>query len=355
MLNLGAISNFYIFTIIMKKLFLVFIAVFSFIAQASAQSSMLATLNHEGNISTFYGTTALREAHAAAVHGDVITLSSGSFVSTDITKAITLRGAGMELDTIHGTEPTVISGDFTINIADTIEHRLTIEGIYNNNNIFYDGILKNAIFLKNRFHNFDAHDMHASTHGVLKNATFIHCRIAYSLRLAENSSASCLSCMIQDAYTNNSLTSNFELINCVIKSSVEYLQSSTLKNCVIANAEYSYNYLHKTSLAYNCIAANVYTFNNIPNSTNTIVEDLTTVFKTYNGEKLEKLDSENFELTDEAKTKYLGMDGTQVGIYGGSLPFTSVPTNPQITKCNVAAKSTADGKLSVDIEVKAAE
>ena len=49
-----------------------------------------------------------------------------------------------------------------------------------------------------------------------------------------------------------------------------------------------------------------------------------------------------------------GTDGTEVGIYGGSLPYDPTPTNPQITKFNVAAKSTADGKLSVDIEVNSA-
>ncbi len=66
-------------------------------------------------------------------------------------------------------------------------------------------------------------------------------------------------------------------------------------------------------------------------------------------------DRYNFKLTDEAAAKYLGTDGTQVGMYGGNLIYDENPTIPQITKCNVAAKSTADGKLSVDIEVKAAE
>ena len=80
-----------------------------------------------------------------------------------------------------------------------------------------------------------------------------------------------------------------------------------------------------------------------------------TLFKTYPGGPLALLDSETFELTDAAKTQYLGTDGTEVGIYGGNLPFDPTPSNPQITKCNVAAKSTADGKLSVDIEVNAAE
>ncbi len=59
-----------------------------------------------------------------------------------------------------------------------------------------------------------------------------------------------------------------------------------------------------------------------------------------------------YQLTDDAK-KYLGSDGTEVGIYGGSLPFDPTPTNPQIVKFNVAPKTTADGKLSIDIEVNA--
>ena len=81
-----------------------------------AQTSLMATLNHEGTISTFYGTTALQQAHAAAVSGDVITLSSGTFLSTDITKAVTIRGAGMEIIKAYDivSEPTVLGGDFYI-------------------------------------------------------------------------------------------------------------------------------------------------------------------------------------------------------------------------------------------------
>ena len=84
-------------------------------------------MSHEGQISTFYGATALREAHSVATHGDIITLSSGTFVSVNITKAITLRGAGMAIDTVRNTLPTVISGTFNINIADSVSQKLTIE------------------------------------------------------------------------------------------------------------------------------------------------------------------------------------------------------------------------------------
>ena len=137
------------------------------------------------------------------------------------------------------------------------------------------------------------------------------------------------------------------------------IESSTFNNCVIyANSisGSSYNELNSSCTAFYCVGKNNYNtqiFRNIPNTTNTTLDgDLNTLLQTYTGTYS---DNEAFELTDEAKTKYKGSDGTEVGIYGGSLPFDPTPTNPQITKCNVASKSTADGKLSVDIEVSAAE
>ena len=342
-----------------KTLLSALVAVFGFATQATAQSSMLATLNHEGTVSTFYGETALREAHTAAAHGDIITLSSGTFVPVDITKAITLRGAGMEVNTNSGTEPTVISGDFTIQIADTVNQRLVIEGVYNNHNIYYDGTLNNAMFLKSRFMRFTYR-----TNGAIKYASFIHCKIANLFNLNANSSASCVNCAIEDPGTIDASTSNFEFMNCVIKfndNNTVHVNSSSYRNCLIISTGGWNNYhpngiIPSSCSAYNCLGFNIpSTFQSIPNTTNTYISDIKEVFKTYTGESLNKLDSENFELTDAAKTKYLGTDGTQVGIHGGMLPFDSTPSNPQITKCNVASKSTADGKLSVDIEVKAAE
>lgn len=340
----------------MKKFFLSLAVAFVGATGGFAQSSMLATLTHDGQVSTFYGATALRQAHEAAVSGDVVTLSSGTFVATDITKALTIRGAGMGIDTLSQTEPTVISGDFRINIPEatdetqsgTVAHRLTLEGIYHNQTIRYEGTLKNAMFLKCRLKTVTSG---SSNIRKLKDASFIHCRIAEQLFLYDDCSASCVNCAIQYPYSYSSSTSNFEFMNCVINSGyLHYVYSSSFKNCVLV----SNTYMNGENTAYNCVyhGANSNPFQYITNSTNKKVDDIKELFKTYAGQNLENLDSETFELTDAAKTKYLGMDGTtQVGIHGGSLPFDPVPSNPQITKCNVAAKSTADGKLSVDIQI----
>ena len=334
----------------MKKYFLSLVTMV-IAAVSFAQGSLLATLNHEGTVSTFYGASAWKDAHNAATHGDVITLSSGTFVATDITKAVTVRGAGMGIDTTSVAEPTVITGDFSINIPDSVTKRLTLEGIYSNHEIRYKTV-KNPLFLKCRLKKVSYYVMSSS---VLKDASFIHCRISEELFLVSNCSASCVNSVIQEPRSYNDKNSNFEFINCCLIGDMGPVKSSSFKNCIISDNDNNH-WISSSCTAYNCVCltANNY-FRYITNSTNKSLTEYATLFKTYPGGSLEKLDSEDFQLTDAAKTQYLGTDGTEVGIYGGSLPFDPTPSNPQITKCNVAAKSTADGKLSVDIEVNAAE
>lgn len=339
----------------MKKMILSLVAAMLCATATFAQSSLLATLSHDGTISTFYGASALKQAHNAAANGDIITLSSGSFTSVNITKAITLRGAGWEVDTENHSEPSVISGEFTINIPTETTERLTIEGVYHNANLYYNGTLKNATFLKSRFKSLYPYN----GYGILQNATFIHCRISDGLTLTDNCSAICLNSVIWWPNTHSHTTANFECVNCVLYKGDDWsgFFSSTLKSCILVATADEYA-ISSTSTLYNniCVSQSGSSiFQEVPNSTNKRLSfSDSNPFATYTGGDYN--DSEKFELTEEAKTKYLGLDGTtQVGIYGGTMPFSSTPSNPQIKKCNVAAKSTADGKLSVDIEVSSAE
>ena len=113
------------------------------------------------------------------------------------------------------------------------------------------------------------------------------------------------------------------------------------------------------TVVYNCLCLSVsgYAgpfFKNIPNNTNW-VRNIGNENQFFESGNCDYNDSEAYELSEERQNTYVGTDGTQIGIHGGNMPFSSTPTNPQITKCNVAAKSTADGKLSVDIEVNGVE
>ena len=354
----------------MKKLLLTFVALVC-ATVSYAQGSLLATLSHDGQISAYYGASALKAALEAATDGDVITLSSGQFNAVNITKAITLRGAGMSVstDSINPHESTIIQGNYTINLADSLAGRIVMEGLYMNGTVTYSGVLKNAQFLKCRFSGL------ASGSGKITNTAFIHCRFADYCHIADNSNAYFINCVV-NRLRQNSSTSNVEMDNCFVHFQCvsssdafkpEYCVNTYFKNCVLAYHTTNYSSSYSNSLpnsctAYNCVGiGNGYSiFSNIAykNNTNTWVGgSVASIFKTYTGYQSISIisDSETFELTDEAKTKYLGTDGTQIGLYGGNLIYNENPTTPQITKCNVAAKSTADGKLSVDIEVKAAE
>ena len=336
----------------MRKFFLSLIMMLVasvFTGKVFAQSSTLATLNHEGTISTFYGTSALKDAYNAAVDGDVITLASGSYSAIDLTKAVSICGAGMGLGDAKNIEPTILLGDFYLKLPSDNTTRFTIEGIYHNGEIRYN-TCQNAMFLKCR--------LNTITYGSnykLENLSFVHCRIAHKFILMANCSVSLINCIVNEPQCfNNQVTAIFDFTNCVLKRAADDLGYSTLKNCIFYNT--TTDQFASTTSLYNTVVfssvSNVLD-NIVNNGTNIVTGDWPGVFKTYHGTQFE--DVEEFELTDEAKTKYLGNDGTEVGIYGGNLPFDPTPSNPQITKCNVAAKSTADGKLSVDIEVRAAE
>lgn len=321
-----------------KRIFFALLAVVLCAMGASAQSSLLATLNHEGTISTFYGTGALQEAYSAAAHGDVITLSSGSFLGTDIQKAITLRGAGMAVDTVSHTEPTVISNDFTINVSDTLSHRFTMEGIYSNQEIKIS-CLQNAMFLKCRFKSVAYTDPRSSK---MKDLNFIHCRIAERFDLASNGSAAFVNSIVLGTYQYGNAVYSFT--NCYVDK-VSHSHSE-YKNCII---KHSFSSGESSSTYYNnlWLCSSNHDLNS-PNNTNVKISPTDERVSFLN---VDYSDSNDYVLTDAVRALIKGTDGTEVGIHGGSLPYDPTPTNPQITKFNVASKSTADGKLSVDIEV----
>lgn len=334
----------------MKKIFVLFALMLMTCISAFAQSSLIATLSHDGQIRAFYGGNALSQAHQAAVDGDIITLTGGSFSSITITKAITLRGAGMVGDPEAQTFPTQISGTCYIEVTDTI-HRLVIEGINFLNNVTLNKSLYRPYFQKCKFVRV--------TGQPLIFASFINCHIQTSIDV-RNSGITAV-----NSYINNPASSGnnnvYEFLNCVLNtthSSYPYysIVNSTISNSIfVQNSSISY-YLGSSNTVYSCIAtgsnANNF-FTNFQVGNNKVVSDITKVFKVFTGNNY--IVDISFELTDEAATTYLGTDGTQVGMYGGPLPFDPKISTLVISKCNVASRSTVDGKLSVEIEVSGVE
>lgn len=333
------------FFIVMKKLLLSFVALVC-ATVSYAQQQLVATLTHGDEISMFYGTYAYRDAMNAAVDGDVINLSGGNFQATNINKAVSLRGAGVEAE-----YPTYILGSCDINIpAESTEH-LSLEGLWFSSALYLGGTLKDAYFFKSLFSQVFIH-----SNSQVTNSMFVNSRIN---EFRMDASGSPVSCQFMNSLVNNvSVTDNSNLsanfINCVVMApsngaNFNYISYSTFLNCILVRTEYWGDSLPSTSSAFNCVAVcsgGSDAFGNISaGQNNRCIYDFSIFTDSDYGK----------DLTNEAKATYLGSDGTPVGMYGGSLPFDLTPTYPQITKMNVASKTTADGKLSVDIEVSAAQ
>lgn len=301
----------------------------------------VATLSHEGTITSYTSADALRRAYEAAVDGDVITLSSGVFNSQELKKRITVRGAGMGVkvnDTDPYLEPTVIKGSFEVTADGSPEVNFKMEGILCSDRVWFKGII-NSQFSKCRFK-----DIHYSAgYGGFTDATFINC-VFEEGSFCFNSIMNFYGCYFNNiGFGQNSL---FTLTNCVMEVNA---YNAPYTDCVLKNSILIKNegddWRSESGQVYNTVcvgnlSTNCGLYRSLQENGDTLLPKDTQLFK----------EGTFYQLIEEAK-QYLGADGTEVGLYGGSLPFDPAPTNPQIVKFNVAPKTTADGKLSVDIEV----
>lgn len=317
-----------------------------------AQSNLVATLSHNGEVSVFHGANSLKDAMVAADHGDIITLASGRYNATDITKAITLRGAGIEADdTGTGAARTEIVGNFyfAITIPDSINKHLTLEGIYHDGEIHLNGnphTLNNSILQKCRFRY-----IAFSANAQVNSMTCIHCNISERIILPrfQSSTAKFINCVISSPESSDKgHNGSMEFTNCIILGALDRTHNSYYQNCILNGS----GSLQSTNMASSCAG---YTSNDNGSPFARLSTQATN--KVLTQEQINALFKPDtfYELTDEAKAEYVGIDNKEMGIYGGNLPYETNILSPQITKCNVAAKTTADGKLSVDIEVRAAE
>lgn len=343
----------------MKKFFLTMVVTLMSAAMSVAQTTLVSTLSHGENITMYYGIYALRDAMNAAVSGDVINLSGGAFQAVNIAKGITLRGTG-----IDDAAPTYISGDFTINVATDDVNRLSMEGIRCTGLITMQGTFNNPYFLKCAFNRFY---YSSNNNPAIKNAIFVDCRISGEYYLTGTSTVQFINSYVE-AFRNNDAptTSSASFVNCVLRPYTKgyhasYICNSQIVNCIIYQTSYSYNinyrenHLPSSTIATNCVSIgydNLFDAQVASKGNWSYGYEFAKVFKDFTGNYSEE---EQFELADEAKTTLLGTDGTEVGMHGGVLPYDTTPSYPQITKMNVANKTTADGKLSVEIEVSAAE
>ena len=322
-----------------------------------------ATLTHNDSVQAFYGLNALQQAHAAAVDGDVINLSSGAFNSVNITKAVTIRGQGMFNDDSIGLIRTRILNSFTVEVPDTV-NRLTLIGL----NFVSDAnmnlrVANNPLFLKCRFQTVEHQtgtDYHTS------NAVFINCIVDSWYNKSYTSSDSTYWYATGTAFYNSVILGQGNhgspdiLVNCVAQQNyhTNVISNKTIMNCILY-CSFRYSQSNNNYTSFNTIGINTfynswdgyYTYFDLTDIATHNLHNYTgfaQVFQTFRGNYS---DGMSMALNDNIATTILGDDSTQVGIYGGQYPWDDKVSNPLIGHFSAARRTNAQGNLEVDIEV----
>ena len=301
----------------MKKLLLTVVSML-LTAASFAQNARVASLSHEGNVTYYYGVNALQQAVEAAQSGDIINLSGGTFNATNITKAISLRGAG-----IDNSSPTYIAGDFNIEIASDDANQFVMEGIECADKVTYSGTFSNPYFIKCQFYslrNYKSSD-------AITNIMVVDCKVTNDFSVGGTCSAYLINSFIKQPDTNESSSTTAQ--NCLItRYPVRGLINSSWTNCIFYGCSYP-DVLPNSNTARNCInVKNCYdVFGTLSEHTgcSSKLYEYADVFKTFTGEYS---DTETFELTDAFISEFKGTDNQQMGLYGGLQPYSPIPLIP---------------------------
>lgn len=315
--------------------------------------TQVATLQHGDSISgVYYGQNAFVSAHSAAVDGDIITLSSGTFNKCDINKSITIRGAGCVYDTLTQVSPTIIPGDFSLRRSNISFEGVQLTGFVSCWSDGGNNISNNISFVKCHINKAGYNNTNVN----FQNWQFVNCiikelvsarvgNIIYSFQ-----NLSLVNCVVRitvyrhgSIYNPNTINNSIVLfdngqpVNNIVASNsiIATVSEHTVSNCTFFNCigiETGETSLFEGQTASNCMEVNNY-------------DD---VFETFTGEVIY---DNIYQLKEEVVNSFLGNDGSEVGIYGGMMPYNPRPTYMVMKRCNVASRSTVDGKLSVDIEV----
>lgn len=239
--------------------------------------------------------------------------------------------------------PSILNGKFRIALdsLEQEEENLYIEGIYFPNEISVPQYLKNATFIKCRFYELKF--------TVSKNCFISQCRM---IALEPNTpiTMKCSNSIVGILRGTTDKSSLLLQNSIIVNISVKEIRA-VFKNCIAL--EKSIENFNKNCSAYNSFFASEECLNSVITQDGNWIDDKCSIIL-FGRDKISYNDTSTYELTEEAKKIYLGTDGTQIGIYGGSQPFSTKLTIPRVVKRNIAGKTEA-GKLKVNIEVESGD
>jgi len=332
----------------------VFVVIFSISITANAQQKV--ALHHSGTTTIYSGSNPLIDAYTAAIANDTIYLPGGTFAPpTNFDKKLAIFGAGhyqsATLATgktfINGTvvlkenadnfylEGVEVNGDFTFSnneaINQVVVKRCKINGSLN--------VVGNLSFPSTNFGLFGSViigniDL-ANAQTVLISNTIIQGRVFNSIGNALNNN------IMLDEYVRYGNEAPINGDNNEVNNNI--FRKTNYSNLIVGNGNVAKN---------NLCALATPSFGTLPTVSGNyfgIVE--TAFFINHTGASFNN--SSDYHLQNT--TSYIGIDGTQVGIYGGLFPYKeeAIPSNPHIESKTIAPQTNASGELNIQVLVKA--
>jgi hypothetical protein len=340
----------------MRKSIILTMFLMSTIFTVNAQR--VVALHSSSGVTVFSSINPFIDAYNAAQAGDTLYLPGGAFAAPSlIDKQLYIYGAGFHPDSTVATNPTLITGNFTL--GENSDY-LMVEGVQ----------FANAILTNN--------NVSASF------VSFKRCRINGGINFQGDGSTNL---SINNAFTECILigdlsfvnVTNSGIMNCIIQNRILSSKSNVFKNCIFLYNngigdgvmhspyynEFSNNIFiiaNPAYLIYNVNDGNIHNNNLFVGATpnygaNSIVSgnytgvSLTSIFVSHSGYAFAY--SSDFHL--QSPTTYMGNDASQIGVYGGYFPFKAgaVPSNPHISTKIIAPQTTVNGDLQIQIQVEA--
>ena len=330
-------------------------------AAAQKTEKQVATLQHGNQTMVFYGIDAFKQAYEAAADTlDVITLSGGEFnVPNPISKSLAIYGAGCENDTITGAQRTQLNGSIYLEPADVVDddgyttkagrrvNGVHIEGVC----LPYDNIFANS---NNNVPIYNLSIVKCDTRGIFFYVDCYDCVVRQSITYAITS--------------NNNYAHNLLVSNCYLGYNGTYFEFATPSTIFIdhnvirpynisGNAAFRYtNNIVYQGLPIGSEASNNIFIDNYGNST-TNTEDGSWYNMRGQGVWADENEDGTYAAykTYELKypARYIGTDGTVIGLHGGVYAWNKTPVIPRITECNIDTKDVNNGTLKVSIKAEA--
>ena len=334
----------------MKKIIFSFVFILFVIVAFSQQK---VALNRNGTTEIYGGANPFNDAYLAASSGDTIYLPGGNLpYPAVIDKSLVIIGAGHFPNATVATNRTVLNGSLTISEnADNLH----LEGIEITGTLSFNTNHKvDGVVVKRCKMNVIGYSGSGITPCI--NNTIRECIITAHVDFS-NAKSSLFSNNIVGLSVNNGIeigiSNNIFLFSGYSSQIFVNIDNSSISNNIIFQS-YGTNYVH-TGCQLSTFSNNILALTP-PVESNTFTNnyyDITIagLFVNQTGNAFDY--THDYHLVSPGT--YLGLDGNQVGIYGGLFPFkeSALPVNPNIVSKIIAPQTNAGGELNIQVQVKA--